>query len=308
MDGSSESSKPVSLTPLKQVTLISADRLRVLNPRTRNPLFFSQLVENIAMVGLKRPISVAHGGNDQDGDWYEVLCGQGRLEALKHLGETMIPCCIFDAPQVDRFLISLTENIARRRHTVEELLSGIQVLRTRGYSAEQIARKTNLDASYVCSILHLLDNGEQRLVRAVEKRTVPIWLAVEISRASSEDIQKALLEAYEQGTLKGEQLLRVRKLISKREALGKAFNAKPASIREDDKPTPQKLLRIYKTEVRRQQINIQKARIQEERLLLITSAMRHFLSDEHFRTLLRAEQIIDIPEVVARRIPPEMLP
>lgn len=308
MDGSSESNKPVSLNPSKQVTLVSADRLRVLNPRTRNPLFFSQLVENIAMVGLKRPISIAYGGNDPDGDWYEVLCGQGRLEALKHLGETMIPCCVFDAPQVDRFLISLTENIARRRHTVEELLSGIQVLRARGYSAEQIARKTNLDASYISSILHLLDNGEQRLVRAVEKRTVPIWLAVEISRASSEDVQKALLEAYEQGTLKGEQLLRVRKLISKREALGKAFYAKPTSVRDDDKPTPQKLLRIYKTEVRRQQINIQKARIQEERLLLITSAMRRFLSDDHFRTLLRAEQIIDIPEVVARRIPPEMLP
>lgn len=299
--------KPVPLSSAAKITLIPAERLRVLNPRTRNPLFFSQLVDNIAVVGLKRPISVAHGGKDEAGDWYEVLCGQGRLEALKHLGETMIPCCIFDAPEVDRFLISLTENIARRRHTAEELLSGIQVLRARGYNSEQIARKTNLDASYIGSILHLLDNGEQRLVRAVEKSVVPIWLAVEISRASSEDIQKALLEAYEQGTLKGEQLLRVRKLISKREALGKAYYPKPSTSR-DDKPTPQKLLRIYKTEVRRQQLNIQKARIQEERLLLITSAMRHFLSDEHFRTLLRAEQISDIPEVIARRIPPELLP
>ncbi|HDR9331331.1 TPA: chromosome partitioning protein ParB, partial [Burkholderia multivorans] len=91
------------------------------------------------------------------------------------------------------------------------------------------------------------------------------------------------------------------------EALGKAYYPKPASGR-DDKPTPQKLLRIYKTEVRRQQLNIQKARIHEERLLLITSAIRHFLSDEHFRTLLRAEQISDIPEVIARRIPTELLP
>ncbi|WP_175895526.1 ParB/RepB/Spo0J family partition protein [Burkholderia cepacia] len=306
MNGNQEH-EPVPLSSSEKISLIPADRLRVLNPRTRNPLFFSQLVENIAVVGLKRPISVALGGKDKDGDWYEVLCGQGRLEALKHLGETMIPCCIFDAPEVDRFLISLTENIARRRHTTEELLSGIQVLRSKGYSSEQIARKINLDADYISSILHLLNNGEQRLVRAVEKRVVPIWLAVEISRASSEDVQKALLEAYEQGTLKGEQLLRVRKLISKREALGKAYYPKPSSGR-DDKPTPQKLLRIYKTEVRRQQLNIQKARIQEERLLLITSAMRHFLSDEHFRTLLRAEQISDIPEVIARRIPTEMLP
>lgn len=299
--------EPMPRSSSEKILLIPADRLRVLNPRTRNPLFFSQLVENIAVVGLKRPISVALGGKDESGEWYEVLCGQGRLEALKHLGETVIPCCMFDAPEVDRYLISLAENIARRRHTTEELLGGIQVLRSRGYNAEQIAKKVNLDADYISSILHLLKNGEQRLVRAVEKRVVPVWLAVEISRASSEDVQKALLEAYEQGTLKGEQLLRVRKLISKREALGKAFYPKPSSDR-DDKPTPQKLLRIYKTEVRRQKLNIQKARIQEERLLIITSAMRHFLSDEHFRTLLRAEQISDIPEVIARRIPPEMLP
>lgn len=306
MDGK-QGNKPRALSTSNKITLIPAEQLRVLNPRTRNPLFFSQLVENISAVGLKRPISVGYGGRDGSVDWYEVLCGQGRFEALKHLGETMIPCCIFDAPEVDRFLISLTENIARRRHTTEELLNGIRVLRAKGYSNEQIAQKTNLDSSYISSILHLLDNGEQRLIHAVEKRTVSVWLAVEISRASSEDVQKALLDAYEKGTLKGEQLLRVRKLISKREALGKAYYSKPSSARED-KPTPQKLLRIYKTEVRRQRLNIQKARIQEERLLLITSAMRHFLANEHFRTLLRAEQIRDIPEVIARRIPPEVLP
>lgn len=306
MDGSQER-EPVSLTRSDKITLISADRLRVLNPRTRSAFFFAQLVESISMVGLKRPISVAHGGQDQDGEWYEVLCGQGRLEALKHLGETMIPCCVFDAPQVDRFLISLTENIARRRHTTEELLSGIQVLRAKGYNNDQIAQKTNLDYSYINGILNLLDNGEQRLIRAVEKRLMPIWLAVEISRASSDDVQKAMVDCYEQGTLKGDQLLKVRKLISKREALGKAYYPKTSSSRVDQ-PTPQKLLRIYKTEVRRQKLNVQKANIQEQRLLLLTSAMRRFLSDEHFRTLLRAEQITDIPEAIAQRLPPEMLP
>lgn len=180
------------------------------------------------------------------------------------------------------------------------------MLRQKGYSTEQIAIKTNLETSYVRSILHLLDNGEQRLLRAVEKSQVPVWLAVEISRASSDGVQRALMDAYEDGTLKGDELLVVRKIISKREALGKS--AYPKRKRDQDSPTPQKLLRIYKTEVRRQQLNIQKARVQEERLLLIISAIRHFLSDEHFRTLLRAEQVNDIPEVIARRLPGDLLP
>jgi len=277
----------------------------VLNPRTRNPYFFSQLVENIASVGLKRPITVAYGGKDEVGDWHEVLCGQGRLEALKALGETMIPCCVVEANQVDRFLITLTENIARRRHSAVELMNGLQVLKAKGYTTEQIARKTNLDATYINGILLLLERGEQRLLQAVEKRVMPLWLAIEIARSSSEDVQVAMLSAYESKTLKGEQLIRVRRIISKREATGKKLHSR---LHTKEKTTPQKLLRTYQTEVRRQRLVLQNANIQEQRLLLIISAIKRFLSDDHFRTLLRAEGIKDIPEAVAIRLPQELLP
>ncbi|WDD94867.1 ParB N-terminal domain-containing protein [Burkholderia sp. FERM BP-3421] len=289
----------------EQIALIPVDRLRVLNPRTRNPYFFSQLVENIASVGLKRPITVAHGGHDADGDWHEVLCGQGRLEALKALGETMIPCSIVEAGEVDRYLITLTENIARRRHSTAELLSGLQVLREKGYDTEEIAKKTNLDACYINGILQLLEKGEQRLIQAVEKRVMPLWLAVEVARSSSGEIQAAMVAAYESKTLTGDQLLRVRRLLSKREVSGKKLHGRPVPR---EKPTPQNLLRTYKNEVRRQKMIVQNANLQEQRLLLITSALRHFLADEHFRTLLRAEGIKDIPEAVASRIPPELMP
>lgn len=288
------------------ITLIPAGCLRVLNPRTRNTLFFSQLVENIATVGLKRPITVAVGGESEDGPWYEVLCGQGRLEALQALGETQIPCAVVEADRAERYLISLTENIARRRHSTEELLSGLQVLRDRGYTADQIAKKTNLDPGYITSILHLLANGELRLLRAVERKEIPLNLAIDIARAPREEVQTALVAAYEKGTLKGEQLMRVRKLISRREASGKSYypKRKPAK----DVPTPQKLLRTYQAEVRRQQFVVQNAKIQENRLLLITQTYKRLLADEHFRTLLRAENIQDIPEAIARRIPSELLP
>ncbi|TCK95596.1 plasmid partitioning protein RepB C-terminal domain-containing protein [Paraburkholderia sp. BL9I2N2] len=288
-----------------QITLIQVARLRVLNPRTRNPYFFSQLVESIASVGLKRPITVAHGGHDAEGEWHEVLCGQGRLEALKALGETVIPCCIVGADEIDRYLITLTENLARRRHSTEELLNGLQVLRAKGYTTEEIAKKTNLDDGYVHGVLQLLEKGEQRLIQAVETRVMPLWLAVEVARAPTEEVQAAMVAAYESKTLTGDQLLRVRRLLSKREASGKKIHGR-AVPRE--KPTPQKLLRTYKNEVRRQKMVVQNATLQEQRLLMITSALKRFLGDEHFRTLLRAEGVTDIPEAVALRIPPELMP
>jgi ParB family chromosome partitioning protein len=294
-----------TLSRSEQITLIPVERLRVLNPRTRNPYFFSQLVENIASVGLKRPITVARGGRDAEGEWHEVLCGQGRLEALKALGETAIPCSIVEASEIDRYLISLTENIARRRHSTAELLGGLQVLRAKGYTTVDIARKTNLDDTYVNGILQLLEKGEQRLIQAVEKRVMPLWLAIEVARAPTEEVQAAMVAAYESKTLTGDQLLRVRRILSKREVSGKKMHGRPA-LRE--KPTPQKLLRTYKNEVRRQKMIVQNANLQEQRLLLITSALRRFLADEHFRTLLRAEGVRDIPEAVASRIPSELMP
>ncbi|EMD9442907.1 ParB N-terminal domain-containing protein [Burkholderia cepacia] len=288
-----------------KITLLSADRLRVLNPRVRNQYFFSQLVENIASVGLKRPITVAFGGRDVEGDWHEVLCGQGRLEALRALGETMIPCCVVEASAADRHLITLAENLARRQHRAFELLGKLQELRNKGYSSEEIARKTNLESSYVSGILMLLGKGEEKLIQAVERRAMPLWLAVEVARLPSAEVQAAMLAAYEGGTLNGDQLLRVRRILSKREASGKKLSARSATR---DKPTPQKLLRTYQNEARKQRMIVQNANIQQQRLLLIVSALKKFLADEHFRTLLRAEDIRDIPEAVATRLPPELMP
>jgi len=265
---------------------------------------FSQLVENIASVGLKRPITVAYGGSDVDGEWHEVLCGQGRLEALKTLGEHMIPCSVVEAEALDRYLISLAENIARRQHPAVELLANLQVLRDKGYTNEDIARKTNLEPAYISGMLLLLDKGEQKLIQAVEKRTMPLWLAIEVARSSNAEVQAAMVAAYESGTLNGDQLIRVRRILSRREATGKSIHARSSP----EKPTPQKLLRTYQSEVRRQRMIVKNASIQEQRLLIIVSALKRFLSDDNFRTLLRAEDIRDIPEAVASRLPQELLP
>jgi ParB family chromosome partitioning protein len=54
----------------KQVTLIPTDRIRILNPRVRNRRNFEEMVENIAKIGLKRPITVAQrAGTDTATDW-----------------------------------------------------------------------------------------------------------------------------------------------------------------------------------------------------------------------------------------------
>jgi ParB family chromosome partitioning protein len=53
---------------------------------------------------------------------------------------------------------------------------------------------------------------------------------------------------------------------------------------------------------------VKKAEIAEQRLVFVLSALRKLLADDHFRTLVRAEGINDMPKTLADRLPAEVLP
>jgi ParB family chromosome partitioning protein len=74
------------------------------------------MVANIREVGLKKPITVVRRSEpNADGEQFDLVCGQGRIEAFLALGETTIPAIIAEAPREDQFLMSLVENIADSR-------------------------------------------------------------------------------------------------------------------------------------------------------------------------------------------------
>lgn len=282
------------------IQMVSLDRIRVLNPRARNKQAFAKMVENISSLGLKRPITVTPSSDPEHPGFFELVCGQGRYEAFCALGEREIPCVIISAPETDRFLISLVENLARRKHTNRDLLYSIQILSERGYTTKQICAKTALDPTYINAILLLLRQGEERLIAAVEKGWLPISVATEVARSSDTEVQVAMIKAYETGVLKGEQLIKVRRLIDRRRFLGKHYGQQRKAAEQPT--TPQKLLSTYQTEVRRQQVMIKKADINEQRVLIIVTAMRRLLADDYFCTLLRSESIADMPKSLADRI------
>ena len=97
----------------KHVTLVPTDRVRILNPRVRNPKTFEEMVESIARIGLKRPITVTQRANTEPAE-YDLVCGQGRLEAFIQLKQEAIPAIVIDADESDCLGRSLVENCARR--------------------------------------------------------------------------------------------------------------------------------------------------------------------------------------------------
>ncbi len=162
--------------------MIPIDLITVINPRIRNRKAFDAMVDSIAELGLKRPITVAKR-KAVDGPCYDLVCGQGRLEAFQELGQTENPAVVISASSEDCLVMSLVENLARRQHRALDLLRDIKGLKNRGYSDAEIARKTNLSMKYVRGVLRLLESGEHRLLRAVESGKIPVSVAIDIADA-----------------------------------------------------------------------------------------------------------------------------
>lgn len=69
----------------KGITIIPIEEINILNPRVRNKVIAEGIKQNIREVGLKRPITVTPR---KDGKKYDLVCGQGRLEAFIAVGAT----------------------------------------------------------------------------------------------------------------------------------------------------------------------------------------------------------------------------
>ena len=284
-----------------KVQMIPIDQINVLNPRSRGQAKFKVFVSNIANLGLKRPITVAQRKTRNGEPQYDLACGQGRLEAYRALGQSEVPAIVIEANKNDLLLMSLVENLARRRHTSIELAEEIRALRERGYKYSEIARKTDLGTGYVRDIDRLLKKGEERLLQAVERGHIPISIAITIASSDDEKIQRVLAEAYENKNLRGKALLRARRLIEVRRTCGKRTRGRGRKADPKDM-SPDKLLRTYRKETRRQRYVIKKAKICEARLLFVVSGLTSLFEDENFVTLLRAEKLGTLPKFLAERI------
>ncbi|MEX0328906.1 MAG: plasmid partitioning protein RepB C-terminal domain-containing protein [Ruegeria sp.] len=279
--------------------LIPMDRITVVNPRVRNRKAFREIVDNIAELGLKRPITVA-ARQSEDGLRYDLVCGQGRLEAFQELGQTVIPAIVIDASSEDCLVMSLVENLARRQHRALDLLRDIKGLKERGYSGPEIARKTQLSLKYVRGILRLLESGEHRLLRAVESGKLPVSVAVDIAEAKDSEVQDVLREAYENNQLRGGRLMAAKRLVEARQQYGKGQPS--ADQKKRRSLSVESLIRTYQNDVEKKQVLLRKATATRGELMFITEALRKLLNDENFVTLLRAEGLATIPKNLSDRL------
>jgi ParB family chromosome partitioning protein len=281
------------------VQSIPIDEINVVNDRRRGKEKFKEIVASIKKLGLKRPITVTPATGRYGSGKYDLVCGQGRLMAFRSLGEVEIPARVRSLPVEDVLLMSLVENMARRQAHSAELMGEIAAMKERGYTVTQIATKTDLNPKYVSGVLRLLSHGEHALLQAVEKRRVPLSVAIEIATSNDQGVQKALHDAYEQNLLRGRKLLKVREFIEKRRS-----GLKSRKVRGEDGRTvsARKMLQAYRDETARQQAVVKQAQLCQRQLLYVSSALKRLASDDNFINLLRAEALESMPQYLAERV------
>ncbi len=286
--------------PAQKVEMIPISRITVVNPRERNKKHFREIISNIGQVGLKRPITVTRR-IEAGGLFYDLVCGQGRLEAFKALGQLEVPALVVNANKEDCLVASIVENCARRQHRAIDYLQDIGAMKGRGHSVPEIARMTGLSDEYVYAVVRLLEKGEERLLRSVETGQIPFSVALEIAEAEDHDIQAALQSAYEKKLLRGKKLMAAKRLIEQRRQQGRGLR------QVDSKPrarpvSSDALLRAFQEDVDRKRILIRRAETAKARLVFITEAMRKLLSDKQFSGMLAEEGLVSLPEALVSRL------
>lgn len=278
------------------VQKLPISHIRIVNPRSRGQVKFKEISANIVALGLKKPIIVARRGGKDGQPLYDLVCGQGRLEAFIAAGETEVPAMVIDASKEDMLLMSLAENLARRPFTSIDMAKEVAAMRERGHTNSQIAKKIGVDLTYVGGILTLYKQGEERLLYAVEHGRIPLSVAVDIAKSNDAGEQEAMLHAYETGQLRGKTLTRARHILEMRRFHGKGLHSHSKNPAAGRAANAAKIVAAYRDEAAKQKQLVQKDKLCHSRLLFVVTAFKQLLADENFVNLLRAEGLDTLPK------------
>lgn len=279
-----------------EIKLIPINQIRILNPRFRDRKKFELIVQSIKNLGLKKPIQISRRGAQEPGEAeYDLVCGQGRIEAFIALGHTEIPAIIVEIPKEERLLRSLIENMARRFATPAELLQEITRLKAKGYSNAEVGRKLDLSDTTVSGFMTLKKAGEERLLQEALSGKIPVSIAMDIARTDTVETQRALLKAYEKKQLNWDAIRAVKRLLAQRRFLGKK-RISPAPGKKKVLTSAQSVVQAYRREGERLKLMIRKAKLCNTKLTFVVTAFSQLLDDENFTKLLRAESIVTMPK------------
>ena len=117
-----------------------------------------ELANSIKEKGVIQPIIVRTVDNEN----FELIAGERRLRAAKHLGLEEIPAIVRRIPDAEVLEISIIENIQREElNSLEEAKAYKRLAEEFGLTQDSIAQKVGKDKSSVSNLLRILNLPEK---------------------------------------------------------------------------------------------------------------------------------------------------
>ncbi|SDW87274.1 chromosome partitioning protein, ParB family [Alicyclobacillus hesperidum] len=206
----------------------------VSNPYQPRTIFNQEAIEELAKTihthGVIQPIVVRKKGNV-----YELIAGERRLRAVRHLGWSTIPAIVRDMNDAQTASAALIENLQREGLTpIEEAVAYQQLLELHGLTQESLAQRLGKGQSTIANklrLLHLPDTVQQALLtKQITERHARALLAL-----PTEEMQIELLnECLEKGWNVKQMEERVKaKLTSLETAGGKRSKTRRRALSKD---------------------------------------------------------------------------
>ncbi len=215
---------PIRLMRDRRRELIPVDKIRVINSRTRDEGQFALNVQSIDAIGQVKDIRVNDRFLAKEGV-YELICGEGRLIAHQRLGKTHIRAEVVTCTRKQAYLESLVENLARARPGTMHFARELKLLHDEGWDFAKIAKIACRSVEYIRQFIKLVENGEDRLIQAVEQEIIPISFAVLVAQSDNATIQNVLMDAFDQGIVSTFNFARARGIINARVEMHKRRGA-----------------------------------------------------------------------------------
>ena len=114
-------------------------------------------------------------------------------------------------------------------------------------------------------------------------------------------MQRELLKACEDRQLTKSALRMIRRVMDRRRLIGKQLGNGPRHAKAT-RASAESLVNVYRRESQKQRLMVKKARICEAKLLFVVTALHRLTADDHFVTLLRAEDLATMPKDIWVRI------
>lgn len=125
--------------------------------REINPQHVEELAKSIQSEGLLQPIVVRAKGKQ-----FELIAGERRLHAFRHLGNQSIPARIIEASDASSATLALIENLQRENlNPIDEALGYASLVRDFDLTQEAAAERVGKGRATVANAMRLLSLGNE---------------------------------------------------------------------------------------------------------------------------------------------------